>query len=92
MGTGVEGVVEERRELIRCRLGLEGLITFNSDKHAYDAENYVLTLPTGPGPSETVTVGVFDRVRVEVGIEKDKNTKRGKVVMRLVEPVDSASL
>lgn len=33
-----------------------------------------------------VTVNVFDKVRVGIEVQKDKNTLRGKVVMRLVEP------
>lgn len=71
------------------RLGLEGLITFKKDTHSFDAENYTISLPSAKGE---VTVGVFDKVTVEVGIEKDPNTQRGKVVMRLVEPVNSEGL
>lgn len=37
-------------------------------------------------------VAVFDKVMVEIDVETDKNTLRGKVVMRLVEPVDSEGL
>lgn len=37
-------------------------------------------------------IGVFDKVTVDVGIEKDPNTQRGKVVMRLVDPVSSINL
>lgn len=72
------------------RLGLEGLITFKKDTHEFDAENYVLNLPRSSGG--TVTVGVFDKVMVDVWIEKDGNTQRGKVCMGLVEPVSSEGL
>jgi exosome complex exonuclease DIS3/RRP44 len=37
-------------------------------------------------------VAVFDRVLVEVTVEKDQNTQRGKVKMVLVEPVSSQRL
>ncbi|ORX34504.1 hypothetical protein BD324DRAFT_636170 [Kockovaella imperatae] len=60
-------------------LGLEGLIMFKDIE--YDAENYIITVGG-------VTIGVFDRVRVEVGVEKDKNTQRGKVKMVMIEPVN----
>lgn len=72
------------------RLGLEGLITFSKDTHNFDPENDVLSLPTPAGTN--VDVAVFDRVKVGITVEKDKNTQRGKVVMRLVDPVDSDTL
>jgi len=72
------------------RLGLEGLITFKKDTHDFDAENYTIIIPTAEGKS--AVVGVFDKVIVEVGIEKDQNTQRGKVRMVLVEPVSSEGL
>jgi exosome complex exonuclease DIS3/RRP44 len=72
------------------RLGLEGLITFTKETHTFDAENYSLSLPTPSGGK--VDVSVFDKVMVGVTVEKDKNTQRGKVVMRLVGPVDSDDL
>jgi len=31
-----------------------------------------------------VTLGIFDRCTVEIGIEKDRNTKRGRTKMVLV--------
>lgn len=37
-------------------------------------------------------IGVFDRIVVDVSIEKDKNTQRGKVKMVMVEPVSSDGL
>ena len=62
------------------RLGLEGLITFTKDTHAFD-----------PGGGEAM-IGVFDKIVVEVSIEKDRNTQRGKVKMIMVEPVSSEGL
>jgi exosome complex exonuclease DIS3/RRP44 len=53
----------------------------------YDAENYVMRIP-----SSDVTIGVFDKVVVDVEVEKDKNTQRGRVKMTLVHPVDSRAL
>ena len=80
-------------QLIGCRLGLEGLITFKKDTHEFDAENYIITIPQqGDRGGGEAIVGVFDKVTVEVGIEKDKNTQRGKVKMVLVEPVSSVGL
>lgn len=75
---------------LTSRLGLEGLITFKKDTHDYDAENYTISVPKAGG-GEAV-IGVFDKVIVEVGIEKDQNTQRGKVRMVLVEPVSSVGL
>jgi exosome complex exonuclease DIS3/RRP44 len=66
------------------------LITFTKETHTFDAENYSLSLPTPSGGK--VDVSVFDKVIVGVTVEKDKNTQRGKVVMRLVGPVDSNDL
>jgi exosome complex exonuclease DIS3/RRP44 len=70
------------------RLGIEGLVMFKRDTK-FDAENYTITVP---GPSEEVTVSVFDKVVVNIEVEKDKNTQRGKVKMTLVSPVDSSRL
>lgn len=47
-------------------------------------------IPRADGSKDVV--GVFDKVIVEVGIEKDKNTQRGKVKMVLREPVSSTGL
>ena len=65
------------------RLGLEGLVTLKKDVD-FDAENYNVTLGG-------VKIAVFDKVRVKIEVEKDKNTQRGKVKMHLVSPVDSQS-
>ncbi|GAA6038258.1 hypothetical protein JCM8097_003908 [Rhodosporidiobolus ruineniae] len=70
------------------KYGLEGLVTFKRDND-YDAENYEIHVPTGV-EGEKVTIGVFDKVAVEIGVEKDKNTQRGKVVMSLISPVRSS--
>ncbi len=37
-------------------------------------------------------IGVFDKIVVDLGIEKDRNTQRGKVKMVMVEPVSSDGL
>jgi exosome complex exonuclease DIS3/RRP44 len=72
-------------------LGLEGLITFRKDSHSFDPENYSISVPRADGKGE-VTVSVFDKIKVEVGIEKDPNTQRGKVKMVMLEPVNSSVL
>ncbi|KAI5477272.1 exosome complex exonuclease DIS3/RRP44 [Pseudohyphozyma bogoriensis] len=73
--------------------GLEGLVTFKRDNE-YDAETYEIAVPTDPTDSKSpaVRIGVFDKVTVEITTEKDKNTQRGRVVMTLVDPVDSRGL
>ncbi|CUA70573.1 exosome complex exonuclease DIS3/RRP44 [Rhizoctonia solani] len=67
------------------KLGIEGLVTFKNEQE-FDPESYSLTLP---GPNGAVKVAVFDRVRVKIRVEQDKNTLRGKVKMTLLSPVDS---
>jgi len=69
-------------------LGLEGLVTFKRDVQ-FDADNYTVTLPTS---TREVTIAVFDKVKVRIGVEKDKNTQRGRVKMTLVSPVDSSGM
>jgi exosome complex exonuclease DIS3/RRP44 len=71
------------------RLGLEGLITFKKDTHNFDPDKYTITVPSPGGEQE---IGVFDRVTVDVSIEKDRNTQRGKVKMVMVQPVNSEAL
>lgn len=73
------------------KLGLEGLITFKKDSHAFDPENYSISIPRADDAGQ-VTVSVFDKITVEVGIEKDPNTQRGKVKMVMLEPVNSGNL
>ncbi|GAA5953845.1 hypothetical protein JCM8115_004175 [Rhodotorula mucilaginosa] len=72
------------------QFGLEGLVTFKRDNE-YDAESYEITVPKDAS-GEKVTIGVFDKVEVEISVEKDKNTQRGKVVMHLIQPVDSRGM
>lgn len=72
----------------RIRLGIEGLVMFKRDTK-FDAENYTITVP---GPLGETVVAVFDKVVVNIEVEKDKNTQRGKVKMTLVSPVDSSGL
>ncbi|GMK57604.1 hypothetical protein CspeluHIS016_0404380 [Cutaneotrichosporon spelunceum] len=72
------------------KLGLEGLITFTKDTHEFDPEDYLIHVPKPNGG--TATIGVFDRVTVDISIEKDANTQRGKVKMTLVNPVSSEGL
>ena len=69
---------------MRTRLGIEGLIRFKKDVD-FDAENYVIEVLGSQ-------VAVFDKVRVRIEVEKDRNTQRGKVKMTLVGPVDTGSL
>ncbi|KAE8259323.1 hypothetical protein A4X13_0g1109 [Tilletia indica] len=64
--------------------GLEGLITFQQECQL-DADNYQVTLPSSAtGTSKDITLGVFDKCIVDIGVEKDKNTLRGKTKMALV--------
>jgi exosome complex exonuclease DIS3/RRP44 len=59
----------------------------------FDAENYTITVPSSSTTgSKDVTISVFDTVVVDVEVEKDKNTQRGRVKMTLVSPVDSRPL
>jgi len=64
------------------RLGLEGLVMFKGDTK-FDPESYLITVPSPSGDSE-IQLAVFDQVKVRIGVEKDKNTQRGKVQMTLV--------
>ena len=70
------------------RLGIEGLVTFKREIQ-FDADNYTITVPAG---SQEVTISVFDKVKVVVEVEQDKNTQRGRVVMALSQPIDSRTL
>jgi exosome complex exonuclease DIS3/RRP44 len=65
-------------------------VTFTKDTHDFDPENYVLNVPRPDGTM--AVIGVFDRVVVDIEIEKDPNTLRGKVKMTLVSPVSSVGL
>ncbi|KZT00885.1 RNB-domain-containing protein [Laetiporus sulphureus 93-53] len=70
------------------KLGIEGLVTFKQEIQ-FDADAYTITVPSATKPS---TIAVFDKVKVNVEIEKDKNTQRGRVKMFLVSPIDSRNL
>ncbi|OSD00737.1 RNB-domain-containing protein [Trametes coccinea BRFM310] len=70
------------------RLGIEGLVTFKREIQ-FDADNYVITIPAGEQP---VSIAVFDKVKVMVEVEQDKNTQRGRVVMSLSHPIDSRGM
>lgn len=72
-------------------LGLEGLVMFKRDVQ-FDADNYTVTLPTPLAATREVTIAVFDKVKVRIAVEKDKNTQRGRVKMTLVSPVDSSGM
>jgi exosome complex exonuclease DIS3/RRP44 len=63
-------------------------VTFKHDVQ-FDADNYTLTVPSNSGD---VTISVFDKVKVRIDVEKDKNTQRGRVKMSLVSPVESKDL
>lgn len=78
----------KRIETLHFRLGIEGLVTFKREIQ-FDADNYTVTVPSG---GQQVTIAVFDKVKVLVEVEQDKNTQRGRVVMALSQPIDSRSL
>lgn len=75
------------------RLGIEGLVMFKRDTQ-FDAENYTITVPSSSSSSmdQMKTIAVFDKVKVCIEVEKDKNTQRGRVKMTLIHPVDSRNL
>lgn len=59
----------------------------------FDSENYTITVPASSAPgAKDVVISVFDQVVVNIEVEKDKNTQRGRVKMTLVSPVDSRAL
>lgn len=66
------------------KYGLEGVITFKQDCD-YDAEAFQVTVPAAvSGLARDLTLGIFDRCKVEIGVEKDKSTMRSKTKMALV--------
>lgn len=71
------------------RLGIEGLVTFKRETK-FDPDQYSITVPSHDG--RDVTLAVFDKVTVNISVEKDKNTQRGRVKITLVKPVDSKEL
>ncbi|KAJ7717328.1 hypothetical protein B0H16DRAFT_1799334 [Mycena metata] len=77
------------------KLGIEGLVMFKRDLTEFEADNYVVTIPglsTAVSGDEDVTISVFDEVVVNIEVEKDKNTGKGKVKMTLVRPIDSSAV
>lgn len=64
----------------------------------FDADQYTVTVPTqnptegGTGKGKGVTLAVFDKVTVNILVEKDQNTQRGKIKMVLVHPVSSEGI
>ena len=69
-------------------MGIEGLVTFKREIQ-FDADNYVITIPSG---GQDVSIAVFDKVKVMIEVEQDKNTQRGRVVMSLSHPIDSRGM
>jgi exosome complex exonuclease DIS3/RRP44 len=68
---------------------------FKRDITQFDADNYTVTIPgssTAVADGRDVTISVFDKVVVNIEVEKDKNTQKGKVKMTLVHPIDSRAL
>ena len=66
------------------KYGLEGVITFPGECQ-FDPDQYQVTIPASLSQlGRDVTLGIFDRCTVEIGIEKDRNTKRGRTKMVLV--------
>ena len=74
---------------LATRLGIEGLVMFKREIQ-FDADNYTITVPRSSNGN--VVISVFDKVKVCIEVEKDKNTQRGRVKMTLVHPVDSTLL
>jgi exosome complex exonuclease DIS3/RRP44 len=59
----------------------------------FDADSYTITVPmSSANGADDVVISVFDKVKVNIEVEKDRNTQRGRVKMTLVHPVDSSSL
>lgn len=66
------------------KYGLEGVITFPGECQ-FDPDEYQVTIPASLSQlGRDVTLGIFDRCTVEIGIEKNRNTKRGRTKMVLV--------
>lgn len=66
------------------KYGLEGVITFPGECQ-FDPDEYQVTIPASLSQlGRDVTLGIFDRCTVEIGIGKDRNTKRGRTKMVLV--------
>ncbi|KAG8856923.1 exosome catalytic subunit dis3 [Tulasnella sp. 330] len=70
-------------------LGLEGLVVFKEDIK-FDAETYTVVVPSPSGDGREISMSVFDQIEVQISVEKDKNTQRGKVKMTLVDGANDA--
>lgn len=61
----------------------------------FDTDTYTVTIPSTTKRSHKssgIPISVFDKVVVNITVEKDQNTQRGKVKMNLVAPVNSEGL
>jgi len=62
----------------------------------FDADAYTVRIPSPTTKKsrkgDGVSISVFDKVMVNITVEKDRNTQRGKVKMGLVSPVSSEGL
>ncbi|KIP12193.1 hypothetical protein PHLGIDRAFT_98579 [Phlebiopsis gigantea 11061_1 CR5-6] len=95
---GARGTVVEEAFVIRTfrngigvfvsKLGLEGLVMFTRETQ-FEPDGYRITVPA---PQGDTAIAVFDKVKVQIEVEKDRNTQRGKVKMTLVGPVDLRAL
>ncbi|EPQ56056.1 RNB-domain-containing protein [Gloeophyllum trabeum ATCC 11539] len=100
-GEREQGLVQEEAFVIRTfrnglgvfisKLGIEGLVMFKREVK-FDPDNYTVTLPFELTGNNDVTIAVFDKVTVNVEIEKDKNTQRGRVKLTLAKPIDSRNM
>ncbi|KAG8780762.1 exosome catalytic subunit dis3 [Serendipita sp. 397] len=70
------------------RLGIEGLVTFKGEVD-FNAEAYTISVPSTSKKGERKSLSVFDKVVVNITVEKNANTQRGTVKMELVSPVTS---
>ena len=57
----------------------------------FDPDNYTITVPSPTSPNG-ITIAVFDKVTVNIEVEKDRSTQRGKVKMTLISPIDSQAM
>ncbi|KAG6861108.1 hypothetical protein C0995_003837 [Termitomyces sp. Mi166 len=62
------------------KLGIEGLVMFKREIR-FDADNYTITVSSSASGAKEVTISVFDKVTVNIEVEKDKNTQRGKSIL-----------
>jgi exosome complex exonuclease DIS3/RRP44 len=72
-------------------LGIEGVVIFKGEIE-FDPDSYKVTIPTSKQSKGGKAISVFDKVTVNIIVEKDQNTQRGKVKMSLLSPVNSDGL